>query len=442
MNEKNYNRMIFNSTALYLISILFMFLVAISLRNGLLVFIVFLICSFIIVLKDKTFESLSPFFIALLMNNTLVEYEIGIFNNITLTGLIKLYFLIFFIISIIKYRRNKKMLIGYGFFVLWSIYFAFNAALNHTGIGSTLFSLFFPMIVCLVMQYIIMKNEKYKILLISGILSGFVFLCLCGYLELLVGKTFFYSIWTGAERYRFGVLRVGSTVSDPNFLSLIEVFTICFFSIPFIKRQIGKRLCNFLIFLGSLSIVLTFSRTGIISLIIVSVLMTSNKHKKYVVIWLPLLAMIAVPMISIILGSVDSVDVNSYISRNRVVEAAMTMWRNNPLLGNGNNSFYTVSQSYLGNQRSTMNEYVGELVNYGIIGLVFFVSYYGLLFNRCVGGFRKLLTNKNSIYYFAIIVSWLLMSYSLDTYYKILIWVLPSVVISVESLSREGNNNE
>lgn len=441
MQVKKYHKQIINQIALYLFCILLMFLSTVITRNGNITFLVFAITSLIILFRYKTLESILPYCIALLMNNSLVEYEISFLGSFTLTGIIKIYFILLLAIYLIRSKKHTNLVFGGSFLIIWLAYFALNAYINQTGIWNTLYSSSFTMIVCVVMQYVALKSDKYKLLLISGVLTGFIFVCLCGYLELAIGKTFFYSIWTGAERYRLGILRVGSTVSDPNFLSLTEVFSICILNIPFVKKIVGNRISLLLTILGSCSIVLTLSRTGIIALITAFILMTSNKHKKYIVVILPMLALIAVPIISLIVGSTDTVDVNSALSRNRIVELAMEMWSANPLIGHGNNAFYNVSISYLGNQRSTMNEYVNELVSYGLIGISFYICYFVILIKKCVGGFEKLLSNKNAIYYFSAIISWLIMSYSLDTYYKMLIWVLPSLVIATETLSKETISN-
>lgn len=440
MLESKYHRIVMNNIMLYVVCIFLMFLSAVITRNGLLLFLTFIVTSMLIILRFKTLESILPYCIALLMNNTLTEFEIGFLGTVTLTGIIKVYFIAMLFITLVKRKTHNKMYIGYLFVGVWLLYFALNSFINQTGMWSTIYSISFPMIVCIVMQAVAQRNDKYKLQIISGVIAGFIFLCLCGYLELLIGKTFFYSGWTGAERYRLGILRVGSTVSDPNFLALTELFVICIINVPFIRRVLGNRLSLLLIILGSASIVLTFSRTGIIALVTAAVLMGANKHKNYIVVLLPLLSIAAVPVIGLILGSVDTLDVNSAISRNRIVDVAMQLWKNNPLFGNGNNSFVNISQTYIGNQRSTMNEYVGQLVNYGVIGLGFFISYFVLLMKRCVGGFEKLISNKSAICYFSAIITWLLMSYSLDTYYKILIWILPSLVISIESLERGEKN--
>lgn len=437
MSEKIYHKVLVQTTLVYFICIFLMFLTAVLTRSGIALFIIFVFSSLFIVALHKNYESLSPFFIALLMNNALVEYPIGLFGDITLTGIIKIFYFFYFFVSINSIIRNKRRLIGCCFFLLWILYFTINALVNKTGVIASLFSISFTIVVCLVQQNIVLKSNKQKIFIISGVLAGFIFLCLCGYFELMIGKTFFYSTWTGAERYRFGIMRIGSTVSDPNFLALIELFSICFLCVPTIKKILGHRVSTLLICLGILSILLTFSRTGIIAMLIVIMIIIAKKRKKFAVVILPIIALIILPVINFTIDSLNSLDANSYVARNRVVLLAVDMWKAKPMFGNGMNYFYNVSKSLLGNQRSTMNEYVGELVNYGLIGLGFFLSYFVMLFKKFIGRIQNLFTNNNTIYYFAILISWLLMSYSLDTFYKILIWVLPSLIISVNSLEKE-----
>lgn len=437
MIESRLHRSVINTMILYFMCIAIMFITAVVTGSGSVLFFVFTLSSIIIMGIYRNIESLAFFFIALLMNNALVEYPISFLGNVTLTGIIKVYFILFCFISIVKYNKKRRFVIGYTFLGIWALYFGINSIINHISVASTLYSLTFPMMVCIVMQFILLKDRKKKIFLISGLLAGFIFICSCGYLELLCGKTFFYSGWTGVERYRYGILRVGSTVSDPNFLALAEIFLICFINIPILKKIIGTRFCMIWSVLGGISIILTFSRTGIITLTAVFILLKARKHKKYVFILIPLFAILAIPIISVTLSTINMLDVNSALARNRIVEIAMNLWKKRPLVGNGNQAFFNSSNVYIGANRSTMNEYVGELVNFGIIGLGFFITYFILLYRRCIGGFEKLMSDKKNIYYFSIIVSWLLMSYSLDTYYKILIWLLPSITICVNSIEKE-----
>ena len=437
MLEHRLHKSIINTSIIYLFFLLLIFIASILVDNGNIVLIIFMISMFFIIMIFKDLGSALGFFIALLINNALIETQITMLDGTTITGLIKIFFLFLFLYVLKKNRIQKKIIIGYKFFFLWTCYLVFNSLINQVSTLSTLNDMAFFMIICIFMQVYLNENQKFKKYFISGLLTGLIFVTLCAYIELFLGRTFYYSLWTGAERYRYGILRTGSTVADPNFLALTEIFLICFINIPIIKKIIGKMLCTVLSFISILLIILTFSRTGILSLLVVFVFINLIKHKKFIILLVPLFLILSLPVIMVLLKTLTTLDASSALARNSVIDVALTLWNNDLFFGNGNNYFYNVSASYIGTQLSTMNEYVGQLVNFGLIGLAFYLLYFIIIFKVTISRFYNLFLNKNLIYYFSMMVMWLLMSYSLDTYSKVLIWLLPGIIICVTSVEKE-----
>jgi O-antigen ligase len=127
----------------------------------------------------------------------------------------------------------------------------------------------------------------------------------------------------------------------------------------------------------------------------------------------------------------------------RVVAIALVLWRKNPLIGNGSGFFYDASQGFIGTHITTMNVYVEQLVEYGIIGMMFYIIYIVYILKVPVMSIlvKRNINFKASPEIIAAISAWLLISYSLDTFSKILIWVMPAIVLSLLKFEQEDKDN-
>lgn len=432
MNNKFSNRIFKQSFTSNLFFTAVFLIAAIISNNGIILFSLFCLFSLFIILIHKRLEPLIIWYFCLMINNSLIEYPLLSADSFTLTAVIDVIIMVAFVAEFLRFRK-KRYTFKPTYFILWTIYFLINAVLNKNNILDVLYHTCFPFVACIYAQMIISRNAKNGLLLMGALVAGTVILSGFGYVELIANKTFFYSNWTGAERYRYGILRVGSTVADPNFLCLSELFLFCILSSNVFINYIGKRKAKWLLVFIALSIILTFSRTGIIALIASIVLIYSKGNRKVIVCITPIIALLLSLVINSIFDSMIGLDISSYDSRTTVVAIAMKMWHKSPIVGNGNNSFYQSSFRLLGTEIDTMNEYVHELVNFGVIGLGFYITYFILLLKRTCKSFFNLFNNYlNSIYYFSAILSWLIMSYTLDTYSVILIWLLPAIFMSIE----------
>lgn len=410
------------------------FITTIATRNGNILFVIWLLSSALMLILYKQTKVLIPYHIALLINNVFIEYKIMLLGGITLTAIIKV---IFIMQSFLLFNKKKNSIIIYPkFFAIWTLYFFINSLITNTnGIGNILFSVCFPMSVCIVTQ-IVAKEEDiaFDQIFIAGIVAALIMMVSVGYVEIMCNKTFFYSIWTGDERFRYGIIRVGTTAADPNFACLSEVFLLLVVNIPCFKRIIGNRVCSILNVATIVQIVLLFSRTGYIALACAAAIVMLSKKNKTFYFLLPIIAVSIAFLTNVMIDSLKTVNEGSYLSRTRIIQYAFEIWRNNPIWGIGHNGFYNLSAGYLGLSRSTMNEYMSQLVNYGVIGLLFYLFFLCLIYKGIVGKIENIfkVENPNTKYFFAMIIVWFIMGWSLDIYSKIFVWIIPAVFIIVQ----------
>ena len=81
-----------------------------------------------------------------------------------------------------------------------------------------------------------------------------------GIIEFLLQHSFFYSIWAGSERYRYGILRIGSTVADPNYICLMLI-PLMILSFYMSRKYMKNRYKRYFLMYGLICLI-TMSRTG------------------------------------------------------------------------------------------------------------------------------------------------------------------------------------
>lgn len=443
--ERIYKNKFYEYFFIYLFLSIILVFVDCFLHNGYLLLLFFLLFSFVIGFKYGTAESLFPFYLVLMLNNSMLETKINFIGGLSIGIIIKVLIWILFLGMLLKTKIWSKSLVPVWIYIIWGTYLTLNTFLNRVdNFFNVVFYLTSPMVISISAQWVAGKRKKeYSCMIVAAIVAALVVSCFFGYFELLVGKTYYYSIWTGAERYRYGILRVGSTSADPNFLCLTNITIFALTSISQIKDLIGKKNWYILAFFVSAQVILTFSRTGVLCLIAVLLLLVSEKHKKIFVIAIPILSVMVAFLVNTIFDSFETLDINSYLSRMRVVELSFQYWKENALFGYGYNGFYNISSQLLGEARNTMNEYINELTSFGIVGLCLYGIYIFYIFKVTCGSIRNLYSakygkNNYRICCFAALTSWCVMSISLDTYSKLALWLIPSVVVAIKNLVVDG----
>lgn len=226
---------------------------------------------------------------------------------------------------------------------------------------------------------------------LDEILTGLVVagnqVVLVGVLELALQRTFFYSAWTGAERYRYGMLRIGSTAADPNYICLVLVplLLVCYWL--YCSKGERRYLCCMALY--GLLAVLTISRTGILCLI-VTVYILVRRHwflrmrqtSRWIlnILLVCTAVLLAAPFLEIFAGMAQGALKASNFTRNVCLGYAVALVKKYPWTGLGLNQFYRYAQPLFYHEYggkfaegiTVMNLPLEIAVAFGIMGLAAF----------------------------------------------------------------------
>jgi len=229
--------------------------------------------------------------------------------------------------------------------------------------------------------------------------------------KFLIGSTFYAHVWQEGERYNeIGFLSIGSTVADSNFLSLcvLPVIPLLFYLKNTSKR---KEIYWFLVLIFIIFTIIVFSRTGVLLLGVVLILLSIDKlvTKKSMRVYSAFFALMISVFIIMNLNSENGLldffaasnSNDSSISYRSLILILLIMsfWEN-PLFGIGSGQFKEISLELTsqfgathGIDTSPMNTYLGTLAELGLIGLIFLIAYLRFFFNLTILGLDKDKTN-------------------------------------------------
>lgn len=409
------------------ICLFMIFAVTVATTNGMVRVFTFSAALLFFVGVTKKGENAILLVAAVLPNTELLN---GSFMGISI---LRIVFILCIIIIMIRYVNTKgqiKILVPIWFYILWLIYIVANQVfINGTFSLQSILSIVGMMLISIAMQVIIYGDKAASEKFILMIFVGFSFIVMIAYVELLFGRTFFYSLWTGAERYRYGIMRVGSTVADPN--------NVCFYLVPFffwtridsVKSTIP---CYFRIIIQTMTlliVLLTSSRAGLVALLIGLFFCFFGRRKVVLLTTIPIIG-IVFNYLSLIFEILMNSAVESTSFRNYIVEQCLLLWNKNRLFGIGINNIMR-SLGYSSTSLNTMNTFVFILTGLGIIGLTFYVLYWGIMIKKNIVSWVK---NKritmDQLYVLACVIATLVMAYTLDTFYMMLMWIMPAMLIT------------
>ena len=384
-------------------------------------------CSFIgisiaLLLFTKNVSVLFYFYFFINFNVHLSNIRYGMMRVSYIINLFMVLYVIVLLIydkkEVYKYKNNIVFL-----FTWWLYCILVTFYMGISQVDAALMSMTANVSLCAVVLILSSKVEKKLIRIVT---FSYEVMLLVGYIELLTGHTFLYSKWTLEERYRFGIIRVGSTMADPNLLCSIIVPMFFVLQIEKFRTLNGWKRTKILRGLSLLLTVTTFSRAGIAAFVLgLIIVYVCNNFKK---------AIVAVPVMlcGVLLGkdyifAILSYEGESLSARTIIVNTAIKEWQINPIIGHGWDWFSKNSEFIMGKQWDTMNTYVYVLVNLGIIGLLFLLWYYYKISKEVIFCFIKSKTNKKSdeIFLLAMIISWLVITYTLDEFNVAFMWIMP-----------------
>lgn len=278
-----------------------------------------------------------------------------------------------------------------------------------------------------------------KVLLLSG-----VCMALFGLFEVLIGRTFFYSAWTLGERYRFGIVRMGSTVGDPNYvcMALLPLIPLAHYFYSSAKTFIAKGYYLSILAIFTLTIALTFSRIGCLALFFYGVYSLYAKYARglethYVikkVLFLVVVSLLSVVLYfgySLLTAKISGAQISS-TTRAIALELSYHFFKQFPLTGVGFDRLEYFNGSHLKTTLtasggiSSMNTYLKILAEDGVF---VFISFFGLV----AYAIRKLqkLGKTDPIYHYLNLgfISWLMVAVTLDSMGTAVFWIIIATVL-------------
>lgn len=414
-----------NASMVYSCFFSFIYATLVICTNQTVSFLAFVATTLALVVLDKKLQSVLCFFLFVLINMKLANISfcsIYVGWIVTIINITVLARWLMFKKSIFDEIRKKWIL----YLFAWGAYCAILTYLIESdSFVNASASMVSNISLCLIALCLEKKNRKMFVQIVT---FSVLFMVLLGYLELAINKTFFYSTWTGEERYRFGLLRVGSTMADPNFLCSVLVPMFYILQLKNVTNINGKKLTRVLCSLIVVLVITTFSRTGIFLLALGLVIVYACNSLVKTVLFIPMIAGIALAGKNIA-ENILNYQVESKNTRFAIAKISMLEWADSPIYGHGWNWFVQNSEAFFGAPWETMNTYMYVLVNLGIIGMFFLLGYYikisrktfvkWIHFNHKAGSDESLLL--------ACLACWVIMTYTLDEFNVPFMWLLPAI---------------
>lgn len=410
-----------------------MFTVAIITLNSIVRLLTFVLALLIFYgATGKKIKSAVLLTVAVLPNTELLS---GSFAGLSILRIIFVLCLLMIMMRYITAQKKDKILVSSWFYIIWIIYIIFNLLFINGGFSfRNVLSIFGMMFISIALQVMICDDNATTEKFILMIFVGFSFIVIVACIELLLGRTFFYSLWTGTERYRYGIMRVGSTVADPN--------NVCFYLVPFyfwinteaVKRTIPSYYRKIFRILTLIIILLTLSRAGLVSLLLGLLFCFLGKRKAVLLITLPAFGIIFLNIFEMLMKSA----VESTNFRNLIAEQCLLLWSKNKLFGVGITNVMA-SLGYSSSTLNTMNTFIFMLTGLGLIGLFMYVLYWLFMIkeNIWMWAVNKRI-KEEQLNILACVFTAVVMAYTLDTFYMMLMWIMPAMLLAVSRKRKIG----
>lgn len=397
---------------------------------GLSICIVFLIMG---VMRRNTMQILLPE-IFLAVNTVPGQYNLlG-----TVTHFQILTFLTFLFLCARKRNVGKKILrlgISQPLFIIGNGVILFLCVSSAGGIR-----IFLALFFLTVSIYILVTDEASFRKLLEAILVASNQIVYLGLMELALQRTFFYSGWTGEERYRNGILRIGSTVSDPNYICMMLVPVILTAFYLYHHTGAGRYMRYLLAYVGIC--VLTMSRTGILCLCLAFYFIIRKyyfeKFNRFGRLILNLGAALVILMmipaaLSRIIGTTSSALRASNFTRTVCLRYGLKLFWQYRWAGIGLNSFYDYAQpwfyaeygGFFAEGITVMNMPLEIGLTFGIMGAAAFVLFFWNFRKQYAQAKRK---QKRGVFPSPeMLLCFMAMSMTLDGMTMGLLWIILSL---------------
>lgn len=358
-------------------------------------------------------------------------------------------YLIFIVLLVRKNNIEIKFFNKFSFFLflyltLQSLFYFFFTEYNKI---SFLF-IIYNFLVILIFYLVIQDKQDFVIFMHMLVISAFA-QALIGIGELISGHTIYYEKWAGV-RQRDGILRIGSTAGDPNFLCfyLVPIVPIIGFFVSEIK-SIFLKTFYFLVGLTILFvIVITNSRIGLISLFMLVGIFVFKKTKFNIILKI---TVFFIPIFLLVIDYIPKLNFNfsdaSFQARFYTQLVGLKLFLSNPLIGIGLDNFTNYSDKilwssyrvYMEMAPTTMNTYMQIIVEGGILGfIIFLLNIIGI-----IKGIQVIAVtySKNFAFWFTLsIISWIIIAFTLDGLFTPLLWIFSIVPFVILKTNKKENS--
>lgn len=348
------------------------------------------------------------------------------FVGVSITTFVYVISILALLLSLVKHRfffkqKNDTFLKFYFYVIFVVVLYSMNAYIHGTGVGTMIWRLS-PVYFSMCMVIALKDYKKLQDIFIVAIIIAISIVTVVAYIELLQGATFFYHLWTGnGERYRNGIMRVGSTLGDPNTLAMYIVPCVFLLLTNRVKDTVGTKRSLAIVFFMILMVVLTSSRTSLLALILgVGIWFYFNGKSKTRLITIAGIFIIIALLPYFVLKFYNA-DVASSGQRIMLVFKAIDIWSENKIFGIGLDKFVE------GTYWMPMNEYAKQLVEFGILGFLSYLSYYLIFIQQFFRGVKTFNKKRrgDAACIFAAVIAFAINSLSMDSYFHYIMWILP-----------------
>lgn len=381
----------------------------------------------VVFFRRKNFPVICYCFIILC--NVYMSYVTAGIGNITVMGLIKILIVVCFSFIAIETRLFKnyfkiKYISIYFFWCIFSIaVFVMNALFFHSSLTEMLWRLV-PIYFSMFIVVEIIRHKESADEIIIALIAAAIIYTLVGYMELFQGKTYFYSAWTGIERYRHGILRVGSTLEDANILGLFLLPPVFLLYTNKVQELIGKYFSKVLMGVMLVLLVITSSRSSLVALAVGATIVLLYDKRSFKQILALVAGFVGIISIPLLINSLTTFEAASAGQRFYLIKRAFSLWQSNIVFGIGLTEFEKQT-AWL-----TMCEFMRQLCELGIIAFILYCSFYIFLFWVFKKNIKKLSFQErhDASCILAFGAAFMINSISLDTYYYYIMWIIPALM--------------
>ena len=339
-------------------------------------------------------------------------------------------------------NKNKKLLPSFSYFLLLIIFLGFFSSFWSPSFTKALNSVFthFGLFATFYIYFCVVRNDTIFINVLKYFILGVFSLTV---LLLIQYNPVLFVLDLGSGRMELSVLGGGEVSQYEVAHYSLSAYLSCLILIQSTKIKRKYLLYLLTLFFG-VSILLSLSRAYTLALILTSVLYFTftkgfvKKIKGFLYIaFLMLFIFLVVSILNFegmntrFLDTFSAVENNNMAAvssgRSDIWDAALEIYKMNPILGSGFSSFGTVYDEYVGKAKGAHNSFLQYLIEVGIIGLLLFIMMLLLCF------FKILTFKKYKNICLGIFVFLLIEAFFNGFFRSKGIWLLLGILFSVNS---------